>query len=127
MLLAFPVEDYQGMESEIYGNFGDAPGFALYDIESKELKYIDNTDLNHTPNNCNPAKAFGDEKVDAVILNGIGPAPLKKLQAAGVQAIRAGIGNVGENIELFRSGSLICLTVNLSCGKKNVSCMCDCG
>ncbi|MGD9808021.1 MAG: NifB/NifX family molybdenum-iron cluster-binding protein [Deferribacterales bacterium] len=127
MLISFPVEVNEGLDSEIYGNFGDAPGFVLYDTETKEHRYIDNTDLNHTPNNCNPAKAFGEEKVEVVILNGIGPAPLKKLQAAGIQAVRAGIGNVGENIELFKSGSLICLTVNLSCGQKNMSCMCDCG
>lgn len=127
MKLAFPVEINNGLESEIYGNFGDAPGFMLFDTESGESKYIDNSDLNHTTNNCNPAAAFGGEKVDAVILSGIGPVPLKKLQAAGIQAIRAGIGDVRENIELFKSGSLICLTVNLSCSSKNVSCMCDCG
>jgi len=127
MKLAFPVEINDGLESELYGNFGDAPGFILYDTETKEHRHIDNADLGHAPNNCNPAKAFGDDKVDAVILSGIGPAPLRKLQAAGIQVINAGIGNVGENIELFNAGSLICLTVNLSCGAKNTSCMCDCG
>ncbi|ADD69101.1 Dinitrogenase iron-molybdenum cofactor biosynthesis protein [Denitrovibrio acetiphilus DSM 12809] len=126
MKLSFPVEEDQGLDSEIYSNFGDAPGFILFDTETEDFKYIDNADLNHTPNNCNPLNAFGGEEVDAVILNGIGPVPLKKLQAAGIQGIRAGIGNVRENIELFKTGALICLTVNLSCGSKNVSCMCDC-
>lgn len=126
MNIAFPVEVEQGLESEIYGNFGDAPGFIIYDTETKEHKYIPNADLNHEPNNCSPVRAFGDEKVQIIILSGIGPAPLKKLQSAGIQVIRAGIGDVSENIALFNSGSLICLTVNLSCGAKNVTCMCDC-
>lgn len=127
MKLAFPVEEYKELESEIYGNFGDAPGFVIYETETEEYRYIENADLNHTPNNCSPEKAFGDEKVEVIILSGIGPAPLKKLQTAGLQVIRAGIGDVRENIELFKSGSLICLTVNLSCSSKNVTCMCDCG
>lgn len=126
MKLAFPVEADNGLQSELYGNFGDTPGFVLYDTDSDESKYIENADLCHKPNSCNPAGSFGDEKVDAVIVSGIGPAPLKKLQAAGIQVISAGVGDVAENVALFRSGSLICLTANLSCSKKNVSCMCDC-
>jgi predicted Fe-Mo cluster-binding NifX family protein len=127
MKLGFPVEENDGMESEIYGNFGDAPGFIIYDTDTSEFKYIENADLHHVANNCDPKRAFGSDPVDVVILNGIGPAPLKKLQSAGIQAVRAGIGNVQENVELYNSGSLICLTVSLSCKSKNVSCMCDCG
>jgi len=127
MKLAFPVETDKGLESEIYSNFGDANGFIVYDKSTDEAKYIENHDLNHTANNCNPVKAFGGEKIDAVILSGIGPAPLMKLQNEGIQVIRANIGNVRENIAFFNEGALICLTAKLSCGAKNVTCMCDCG
>jgi len=126
MKLSFPVETDNGLKSEIYGNFGDAPGFIIYDTETKEAKYIDNADLNHEPNNCNASAAFGDEKVNGIILSGIGPAPMKKLQNAGIQVLRANIGTVEDNINFFHNGQLICLTANLSCSDKSFSCMCDC-
>jgi len=126
MKIAFPVEENNGIESEIYGNFGDAPGFIIYDREAEEVTHIDNSDIDHTPNNCNPAKAFGSVKVGVVVISGIGPAPLIKLQKAGIQVVRANLGNVRDNIKFFKDGSLICLTANLSCGDKSMSCMCDC-
>lgn len=126
MLLAFPVETDKGLESEIYGNFGDASGFILFDNKTKTHKYIENAHYCNKANECDPMQAFGEENVNVVILSGIGPEPLKRLQMAGVQAIRANIGTIGENIEYFNEGSLICLTAKLSCGDKSVSCMCDC-
>lgn len=126
MRLSFPVTSDNSLDSELYGNFCDAPGYIIYDTETEEVKFIKNMCPVEEHEGCNAIDVFGGEKVDVIIINGISPDALKNLQNAGIQAIRAGIGNVKENIELFKSGSLICLTVNLTCGSKNVSCMCDC-
>ena len=127
MILAFPVEEYNGLDSEIYGNFGDAAGFVIYDNDTKEYRFKENSHFCRRPNECEPMQAFGGEKVNVVILSGIGPEPLKKLQMSGVQVIRANLGTVSENIAFFNDGSLICLTNRLTCGDKSVNCMCDCG
>ncbi|PLX69254.1 MAG: hypothetical protein C0602_07515 [Denitrovibrio sp.] len=126
MLLAFPVETNNGLESEIYGNFGDATGFILFNNETEEHRYIENKHLCQKPNECDPMQAFGDEQVNVVILSGVGPEPLNKLQNAGIQVVRANIGNVYENVGFLRDGRLICLTNKLSCGDKSITCMCDC-
>lgn len=72
MLLAFPVETDKGLESEIYGNFGDASGFVLFDNKTKEHRYIKNSHYCGKPNECEPMQAFGQEQVNVVIISGIG-------------------------------------------------------
>ncbi|PLX66728.1 MAG: diguanylate cyclase [Denitrovibrio sp.] len=126
MKLGFPVQENNGNESIIYGDFCDAPGYLIFDTDSTQLDYIENSCPTSAHEECNAIESIRVEKIDAIILSGIFPEALKNLSDSGIQVISAGVGNVGENIELFKSGSLICLTANVTCGDKNINCMCDC-
>ncbi|RME41495.1 MAG: diguanylate cyclase, partial [Deltaproteobacteria bacterium] len=37
MKVCFPVNNDQGLESEVYGHFGSAPAFVVVDTESHEV------------------------------------------------------------------------------------------
>jgi hypothetical protein len=72
MMIAFPVEEYRGLESQIYGHFGSAPSFLLLDSETMAVENLTNADQNHIHGMCSPMKALAGRKVDAVVVGGIG-------------------------------------------------------
>ena len=47
MKLCFPIEANNGLKSIVYGHFGSAPMFFIYDSESKDSEIIDNQNLGH--------------------------------------------------------------------------------
>jgi predicted Fe-Mo cluster-binding NifX family protein len=106
MKVAFPVNDGSGLESEVFGHFGSASGFVIVDMDSGSHEKIDNMDLNHSHNNCNPLKAIDGRKIDAVVSGGIGQGALTRLRSLGIKVFRSEGGTVAKNVELFKAGSL---------------------
>ena len=72
MKVCVPVSENKGMESVPFGHFGSAPEFVICDLESNEVKSINNGDLGHEHGKCQPLKALEGNKVDAIIVGGIG-------------------------------------------------------
>lgn len=106
MNICFPVMENQGMESEVYGHFGSAPGFVIVDIAANTVTEIDNSDRIHQHGACNPVAGLGGHSVDAVVVGGIGGGALYKLNAAGIRVFQARSGSVAENVALFRADEL---------------------
>ena len=67
MKVCIPVSENKGMESVPFGHFGSAPEFVICDLESNEVKSINNGDLGHEHGKCQPLKALEGNKVDAII------------------------------------------------------------
>src|SRR5512133_3272091 len=103
MKVCFPVMENQGLESQVYGHFGSAPGFVVVDMITNEVTSINNSDRIHQHGACNPVAGLGGHQVDAVVVGGIGGGALNKLNAAGMQVFQAQEGTVAENIALFRT------------------------
>ena len=59
--------------------------------------------------------ALGGQKVDALIVGGIGGGALMKLNAMGVKVYGAGSRTVKENLELLKGNKLQELTMDHSC------------
>lgn len=116
MRIAFPSQDDNGLESPVYGHFGSAPFFLVVDDETGAVEAVSNRDLNHIHGQCQPLKAIGSAKVDAVVVGGIGAGALNGLLSAGIKSFRAVQGTVKENLELFRKGALPQYTMNQTCG-----------
>jgi predicted Fe-Mo cluster-binding NifX family protein len=55
---------------------------------------------------CQPLKALGGFKVDAVVVAGIGMGALMKLQAQGIKVYRGAEGTIQQNIDLIQDGKL---------------------
>ena len=58
MKVCIPVEENKGLDSKPYGHFGSAPIFVVCDLESGEVKSLDNGDLDHEHGKCQPLKAL---------------------------------------------------------------------
>jgi predicted Fe-Mo cluster-binding NifX family protein len=115
MKVCFPVQQDVGMESQVFNHFGSAPVFILVNTEEKSVQRINNGDLNHVHGACNPIMALDGQKVDALVVGGIGGGALMKLNAMGVKVFGAGAQTVKENIELFKENKLQELTMDNSC------------
>lgn len=115
MKVCFPVQKDEGMESQVYNHFGSAPIFIVVDTEGKEVNRVDNGDLHHVHGACNPIMALGGQKVDALVVGGIGGGALMKLNAMGVKVYEAGTPMVKENLALLKENALQELSMDHSC------------
>lgn len=115
MRVCIPVQENKGLESIAYNHFGSAPFFLIYDTESKETKAIENGDLHHAHGMCQPLKALGGEKIDAILVGGIGAGALTKLNNKGIKVYRVENGSVDQNIQSLQQNKLAEFTVNNSC------------
>lgn len=116
MKLCFPVEVHEGLESSVYGHFGSAPFFLVFDTLSQEMTTINNCDLYHAHGACNPLKALNGQQVDAVIVGGIGGGALVGLSRLGIRVLRSAGGTVRDNATLFHRNQLQEFTLSHTCG-----------
>jgi len=49
-----PVPEQNGMNSVIFGHFGSAPYFAMYDTEKKDVSFVTNNESEHEHGQCMP-------------------------------------------------------------------------
>jgi predicted Fe-Mo cluster-binding NifX family protein len=115
MKVCFPVQKDEGVESQVYDHFGSAPAFIVVDTEEKGVQRVDNKDLHHVHGACNPIMALGGQKVDALVVGGIGGGALMKLNGMGVKVYEAGTRTVKDNLELLRENKLQELSMDHSC------------
>ena len=116
MKICIPVEEYRGLDSLVYGHFGSAPVFALVDSDTLAVESINNGDNGHQHGACSPLKAIAGQRVDAVIVGGIGPGAIRGLQAAGIEVFRFIGGTVADAVQQFKDGALSALTLDHACG-----------
>ncbi len=116
MKICFPVESDKGLESEVYGHFGSASVFVVFDTEAKSIDTINNQDLGHAHGMCSPLKALDGKKVDAIVVGGIGAGAINKLKNMSIKVYRAAQGTVQVNIELFENNTLSEISIDQACG-----------
>ena len=116
MKICFPVQNDKGMESTVYNHFGSAPMFVVHDTDTNTLAIINNRDQHHAHGSCNPMKALDNQKVDAIVVGGIGAGALTRLNQMGIRVHRAQAETIRENISLFSSQNLPELTAQGCCG-----------
>ena len=123
MIVCFPVENNEGINSSVYGHFGSAPGFVLYNTDNEELDFIDNKNKVHDHGACNPATALAGRFVDTVVVGGIGKGAIMKLASDGIKVARAKSGVISEDVKYFINGELEILTDDMStCSHGTHSC-----
>jgi predicted Fe-Mo cluster-binding NifX family protein len=106
MKVCFPVLENQGLESQVFGHFGSAPGFVVVDLITDEITAINNSDQIHEHGACNPVAGLGGHQVDAIVVGGIGGGALHKLNASGLRVFQAREGTIAENVVLFKADEL---------------------
>jgi len=106
MQLCIPVLDDRGLDSLVSGHFGSAPAFMIVDTDSGACRVLANRNDHHAHGMCQPLAALAGERVDGLIVGGIGMGALMKLQAAGIAVFRAMHPTVAETIAAFKEGRL---------------------
>ncbi len=123
MIVCFPVEENNGIDSKVYGHFGSAPGFVLYDTKTEELDFIDNKNMKHEHGACNPAAALAGREVDTVVVGGIGRGAIVKLSSGGISVAKSKSGVISDDVQAFINGELEMLSENMqTCSHGTHSC-----
>jgi len=104
--IAFPVQDDIGIDSVVYNHFGSAPVFVIVDPATNAVSSVSNRDQHHAHGACNPMRALDDQRVDAVVVGGIGAGALAGLNRMGIRVHRSLAATIGENLALHGAGSL---------------------
>jgi len=123
MKICIPVEMKQGDRPVVYGHFGSAPFFIIFDLEKNESKVIKNGNMHHVHGACNPVQLLAGEGVSAVVCGGMGVRAVNILNSEGIRVFRSGSGTIKAVAEAFRNNSLEEITAenacaNHSCGGK---------
>ena len=116
MKVCFAVEKDEGVQSVVYGHFGSAPAFIVFDTEVSKTETVNNRDLNHVHGACNPIQAIGGLRPDAVVVGGIGTGAINRLNAEGVKVYRAAAETVQQNLDLLKENKLPELSIQHACG-----------
>jgi predicted Fe-Mo cluster-binding NifX family protein len=61
-------------------------------------------------------KALNNQKIDAIVVGGIGAGALSGLNRMGIKVHRSQGGTIEENLAMFKSGSLVELPPEQCCG-----------
>ncbi len=116
MKLCIPVQENNGLQSEISRHFGSAPQFLIVDTESGNCRSLPPQSQHHEHGECRPVQSLSGETVDGVVVGGIGKGALHKLQAAGIQVFISEHRTVGEVVTGYKSNSLQAATMAECCG-----------
>jgi predicted Fe-Mo cluster-binding NifX family protein len=115
MKICIPTETNEGTSAQVFGHFGSAPYFTIYDTQSNTVEVIDNANQHHEHGMCQPMGALTGKKVDVVVTGGMGARAVQKLNEGGVKVYRAIPGTVAGIVGQFTKGGLEELTVNNAC------------
>lgn len=119
MRICIPTETNEGISAKVYGHFGSAPYFTVYDSEKDSFEVIDNSDQHHAHGTCHPMGALDDKNIDAVVCGGMGARAVQKLNEGGIKTYRAVVGTVGEITKKYKQGELEEITIKNSCTHHN--------
>ena len=115
MKICIPIEKDEGKLSEVYGHFGSAPYFTVYDTDRDTVEVIDNSNQHHAHGMCQPMNALVDKKIDAVVCGGMGARAVQKLNESGIKVYRAVSGTVADVVSQFIKGEIQEITIENAC------------
>jgi len=119
MKICVPIKNNHGRESIVYGHFGSASAFLLYDTEKNEIEILDNSDKDHVHGQCNPINSIEGKNIDGIIVGGIGSRAINKLNAQNIRVYKAVNGSAQMNIELFNKSLLPEMSLENACTNNN--------
>lgn len=116
MIVCIPVGAEAGDASLVYGHFGSAPCFALYDVKSGDLTFVKNDNDHHAHGTCNPMRQLVSMGADCLVTGGIGRRAVEMLQQAGIKVYKADGISVRDVIMALAEDRLQVLDPASACG-----------
>ncbi|NDL68807.1 NifB/NifX family molybdenum-iron cluster-binding protein [Anaerotalea alkaliphila] len=106
MRIAVPVNE-KNMETTVCPSFGRTPFFLVYDTQTQEASYEDNSAASSQGGaGIKAAQALADSKVEAVLAPRMGENASDVLVAAGIAVYKTQGDNLQENLKAFEEGQL---------------------
>jgi predicted Fe-Mo cluster-binding NifX family protein len=106
MKVAVPAEN-KSADKDVYASFGRAPYFLIYDTETKEEEYLDNSAvINQGGAGIRAAQVIADNRVKVLITPRCGENAEKVLRGAEVLIYKSIDGTIKENIEALENDKL---------------------
>lgn len=118
MKIALPVNE-KSMESSICQSFGRTPYFLIYDTESKESLFIDNSAAaSQGGAGIKAAQTIADNNVNALLTPRCGENAAEVIKAANVKIYKTLNDSIKDNIDALNNGKLSLLE-NIHAGFHN--------
>ncbi len=106
MKIAIPVDD-PNLETSVCQSFGRTPYFLIYDTETKERKFIDNSAAaSQGGAGIKAAQSIVDNKSEVVLTPLCGENAAEVLNAAGIKIYKTRDASAMDNINAFIEGQL---------------------
>ena len=106
MKIAIPVDE-KSLESNVYVSFGRAPYFLIYDTETKESTFLDNSAAASTGGaGIRAAQILVDNQVNALLTPQCGENAANVLKPADIKIYKTRAASAKVNIDNFISGKL---------------------
>jgi predicted Fe-Mo cluster-binding NifX family protein len=115
MFVCIPIEENNGMDSAVCAHFGSAPEFLIVDTEAATCRSIPNKNQHHGHGMCAPLASLEGERIDAMVVGGIGMGALNKLMAAGIRVFMAEQSSVRGTIAALAAGALRPVEPGMAC------------
>ena len=106
MNICIPVNEDKGLQSQVCAHFGSAPLFLIVDTDSEGCRAIPNHNQHHGHGMCMPLASLQGERIDGMVVGGIGKGALSKLQTAGIRVYLSDLPTVEATVSAFKAGSL---------------------
>jgi len=109
MKIAMPVND-KSMESGVCLSFGRAPYYLIYESDSEEFEFIDNSAAaSQGGAGIKAAQQIVDEKVEAVLAPRCGQNAADVIEAAGIKIYQTEGESIQDNLTAFAQDKLLAL------------------
>ncbi len=106
MKIAIPVDE-KTLESNVCASFGRTPYFLIYDTETKESVFIDNSAAASTGGaGIKAAQIIVDNKANVLLTPRCGENAADVLKSADIKIYKTSSGSVKDNIAAFVDGKL---------------------
>lgn len=115
MNLCIPITRDNGIRSPVSLHFGSAPIFMVVDTESGTCRAITNGNLHHDHGMCQPLSQLAGERLDAMVVGGIGMGAFGKLRSANIRVYFSEHPTVEETVAAFMAGTLREVTSATAC------------
>jgi predicted Fe-Mo cluster-binding NifX family protein len=106
MKIALPVDD-KSMETSICMSFGRTPYFLIYDTETKESIFLDNSAAaSQGGAGIKAAQTVADNQVRALLTPRCGENAAEVIKAADIKIYKTITDSIRDNIDAFNDGKL---------------------
>jgi predicted Fe-Mo cluster-binding NifX family protein len=114
-----PVLDANGMDSVVFGHFGSAPFFAVYDTDKQDVSFVNNNESEHEHGQCMPVAALQKIGAEAVLCKGMGMRAANLLLGAGIKPYLVEAETISGAISHYKEKNIRLLDANNSCQHHN--------